>query len=83
MPEHVELPLPKSWSKHVQLAILHVVALARSAITAARGCIAKSGSSIEQLRSNEGRCRSASRAKYEPEPRDLGFGFRPTTPAPP
>jgi len=45
-----KISLPKGWSQHVQLAILHVVALARTAITAARGCVAKTGSSAELLR---------------------------------
>ncbi len=31
-----EIPLPKQWSKHVKLAILHVISLAQMALTAAR-----------------------------------------------
>ncbi len=45
-----KVPLPKGWSKHIQLAILHVVALARVAITAARGRVEKNGSSTERQR---------------------------------
>ncbi len=45
-----KIPLPKGWSNHVQLAVLHVVALARTAITAVRGSVAQTGSSLERLR---------------------------------
>ena len=45
-----KIPLPKGWSKHVQLAIVHVVSLARVALVAARGRVAEDGSIADRLR---------------------------------
>ena len=45
-----KIPLPRQWSKHVKLGILHVISLAQMALTAARSraCRSRGGQSSLQ-----------------------------------
>ena len=36
-PDVADVPLPRGWTKHVQVALLHVISLAHLALTEARG----------------------------------------------
>jgi putative transposase len=53
----VRLGLPKHWQRSVQSALLHVISLARMAITASRGWVADGGNARVRLRAENCRLR--------------------------
>jgi hypothetical protein len=52
-----EIPLPKSWGKHVKSAILHIIALAQYALTYSRSWAADSTNQRVRLNTDNDRLR--------------------------
>ena len=53
--EAPEIPLPKSWGKHVKSAILHIIALAQYALTYSRSWAADSTNQRIRLKADNDR----------------------------